>query len=468
MIRGSVAAVAVALLPAAAWGHAFGGRYDLPLPLEYFLGAAGLAVLASFVAAWAFLGQRRAEPFEIRLAVQEPLARSARLFLGALGLATLAMVVAAAFFGPVEVTRNFATVLVWVIWWVGFLLASALVIAIWPAVDPFRALALGLLRLSGRRARRRLPGAAGFLAPLGVLMLVWVELVSDASEDPWALGVLIGLYAGVTVAMVLIYGRCWFRLADPLGRLFELIGRLAMIRPVPGGLAIGPPGEGLLGSARPKPGEVLLVCVLIGAVLFDGLSEVPAWAAVLDFVSGSKSLRASLLFLRGHGVDLLKMLQTMGLIAVIALTITNYYLLSRVASQAAGRNVGTRSFAAAFASSLLPIAAAYHLAHYLSYLLIAGQLMLPAASDPFGLGWDLFGTAGDRLDVGVIGARQVWWIAFAALIAGHSLSVLAGHRRALILFGDPRVALRSQIPMTIAMIGLTVLSLWILSQPITE
>lgn len=468
MTRWGATAIAAVLCPATAWGHAFGGRYDLPLPLGYYLGAAGLAVLASFAAAWAFLGRHRTGPVEIRIAVPEPLARAVRLFLGALGIALLATVVAAAFFGPVEVTRNFATVLVWVVWWVGFVLASALVVTIWPAVDPFRALAQALRRLFGRRTEYHLPRAAGFLAPLGVLMLVWIELVSDASEDPRVLGVLIVLYAGISVAMALIFGRCWFRLADPLGRLFELIGRLAMIRPVPGGLAIGPPGEGLLGSASPRPGEVLLVCVLIGAVLFDGLSEVPAWAAVLDFVSGSQSLRATLLFLRGHGVDLLKMLQTMGLMTVIALTIAIYYLLAWAMSFAAGRIVGTRSAAAAFASSLLPIAAAYHLAHYLSYLLIAGQLALPAASDPFGLGWDVFGTAGHSLNIGVIGTRQVWWIAFVALIAGHSLSVLTGHRRALILFGDPRAASRSQIPMTIAMIGLTVLSLWILSQPITE
>jgi hypothetical protein len=55
-----------------------------------------------------------------------------------------------------------------------------------------------------------------------------------------------------------------------------------------------------------------------------------------------------------------------------------------------------------------------------------------------------------------------------ALIAGHALSVLVAHRRAVVLFLDPRRAALSQFPMTLAMIGLTVLSLWILSQPITE
>src|SRR5918996_2533518 len=60
-----------------------------------------------------------------------------------------------------------------------------------------------------------------------------------------------------------------------------------------------------------------------------------------------------------------------------------------------------------FVFSLVPIAIAYHLTHYLSYLLLAGQLIIPLASDPFGIGWDLFGTAGHCIDISIIGAKFV-------------------------------------------------------------
>ncbi len=36
--------------------------------------------------------------------------------------------------------------------------------------------------------------------------------------------------------------------------------------------------------------------------------------------------------------------------------------------------------------TLVPIALAYHLAHYLSFLLTVGQYMIPLISDPFGYG----------------------------------------------------------------------------------
>jgi hypothetical protein len=38
----------------------------------------------------------------------------------------------------------------------------------------------------------------------------------------------------------------------------------------------------------------------------------------------------------------------------------------------------------------------------------------------------------------------------------------------LTVFGAPRVAVRSQIPIVVFMVGYTMLSLWILSQPIVE
>ena len=121
-----------------------------------------------------------------------------------------------------------------------------------------------------------------------------------------------------------------------------------------------------------------------------------------------------------------------------------------------------------FAGSLLPIAVAYQLAHYASYLALSGQLMLPIVSDPMGRGWNPFGTANLRIDLGVIDAEGVWWIAAAALVTGHALSVFVAHAEALRLFPDRRQAIRSQLPMMVFMVGLTSLSLWILAQPIIQ
>jgi hypothetical protein len=134
----------------------------------------------------------------------------------------------------------------------------------------------------------------------------------------------------------------------------------------------------------------------------------------------------------------------------------------------ARRGKGPGEIARLFVLSLVPIALAYHLAHYLSYLLIVGQYMIPLASDPFGFGWDLFGTRHYLVDIGIVNARFVWIVSVIAIVIGHIVAVFLAHVMALRTFRDNRAALLSQIPMLAAMLGYTMLSLWILAQPIVE
>jgi len=465
-------AAATILSATRAEAHAFGARYDLPLPLGLYLAAAGAAVAASFLGALAFLRSERTHNLHFDLEVPVWVGQALSALLGLAGVLTLAVLLGAAFFGPQEAVRNLATVGIWVIWWVGFVLFSALIVCVWPQADPFRRLAALVTRAVGwtwSREAAEVPVFAGLLAPAGLLAIAWVELVSDWSEEPLALGVLVTAYLAVAIVAGLAFGREWFRIADPLGRIFTVLGQVAPFSATSrAALRIRPPGEGLLDQSDPPRGEVALVTALIGIVLFDGLSETPAWAAVLDFVSESQWLRPTLLWLRDKGADLMKVIRSVGLFTTVAIFYGAFWLLIVVMRALAGGGLRTSQLARSFVGTLLPIAVAYHLSHYLSYLLIAGQLVFPTASDPFGLGWDIFGTRNWSIDISVIGARQIWWIAFAALVAGHSLAVLVGHRRALQVFGNARRAALSQIPMTVAMVGLTVLSLWILSQPITE
>ena len=51
-----------------------------------------------------------------------------------------------------------------------------------------------------------------------------------------------------------------------------------------------------------------------------------------------------------------------------------------------------------FSYSLLPIALFYHLAHNLQHIFFEGKKLVRIASDPFGWGWDLFGTADMLVD----------------------------------------------------------------------
>ena len=121
-----------------------------------------------------------------------------------------------------------------------------------------------------------------------------------------------------------------------------------------------------------------------------------------------------------------------------------------------------------FVPTLLPIAFAYHVAHYLSYLLVAGQVVIPLASDPFGHGWDLFGTAHYKIAVDIVGARFAWYTAVVVIVLGHVLAMYVAHRLALVRFSGTRTARLSQYPLAALMVAYTMVSLWILAQPIVE
>jgi hypothetical protein len=128
----------------------------------------------------------------------------------------------------------------------------------------------------------------------------------------------------------------------------------------------------------------------------------------------------------------------------------------------------TAMLARRFVLSLVPISLAYHIAHYFSYLFIGGQYAIPLVSDPLGRGWDLFGTASYQVDIGLIGPRLQWYVAVLAVVLGHVVAVFLAHVTTLRIFGAGRAGLISQIPMLLLMVGYTMCSLWILSQPIIE
>jgi hypothetical protein len=107
---------------------------------------------------------------------------------------------------------------------------------------------------------------------------------------------------------------------------------------------------------------------------------------------------------------------------------------------------------------------AYVAAHYLSYLLFEGQAMFYLASDPFGEGWDLFGAADRGIDFTYLSQNAIWYLQVGFVVVGHVAALVLAHDRALALYRDPKLAVRSQYWMLAVMVGFTSLALWLLSQ----
>ena len=121
----AVVAIGVGLASQPAAAHEFGDRYDLPLPLTFFLTGAAAVVALSFVIMGVFL-RHTGSPGDYprydlrRMSVFGWLTHPR--FLQALRLIAVAvflLTIATGLFGGENPARNFSIVMVWIVAWVG-------------------------------------------------------------------------------------------------------------------------------------------------------------------------------------------------------------------------------------------------------------------------------------------------------------------------------------------------------------
>src|SRR5262249_48416228 len=199
--------------------------------------------------------------------------------------------------------------------------------------------------------------------------------------------------------------------------------------------------------------EMVFVLLVLATVTFDGVRATPLW---VRFEQGLAAFLPPVVT------------RTLGLALLPGLFLGIYATFCRVIVVASGIQRSAAAVARRFIYTLVPIALAYHIAHYLSFLLIQGQFIIPLLSDPFGFGWNLFGTAHYRPNLSVVGARFAWFTAVTAIVVGHILAVYLAHRVALHTWRAQRSALRSQYPMVMWLLCYAMVSPWPLTQAIVE
>ena len=133
----AVAAVALAT-PTAVAAHAIGGTYQLPVPLTLYLGAAAVAVLASFVVAAIALGPAGAAARYPAASIPDGVMRAASVLLSLLGLAWWGWTLWTAF--VVGDITTVPAVLFWIVLWVGLPILAVLIGNGWRSFSPFRTL----------------------------------------------------------------------------------------------------------------------------------------------------------------------------------------------------------------------------------------------------------------------------------------------------------------------------------------
>lgn len=453
-VAGAGLAVVLAPLPASA--HGLGGRQDLPVPLEFFIVGAGIVLVASFVAlSLLWPAPRLQTPPTHRTLIGGTGARVLFVISGLIGVVALLVALTAGLVGALNPLRNPAPVLVFVAFWLIVPVVSSLVGDIYPIFDPWRRLASPFSQASERLRERvdfgYLPAAVVFLG------FVWLEVVAPDS-GPRNLGIAAGVYTVYLLAAAAAYGRQVMSGSfDGFAAYNRLLGAMGPIRFTPDSIGWRGWLRGLP-HVKERKGLVVLVVLMIGTVTYDGMSGGLWWEETVTTWS-----RASLSEWFGLSRTIADVLTGTAAMTLVIATIGAAYLFAcRTAVRLGGSDLSTRTVASRFAHTLVPIAFAYAVAHYFTLIVFEGQLLISTMSDPFGVGWDLFGTADRRIDYTLIGPNTIWYLQVTVIVAGHLGGVVLAHDRALADF-PAETAVKSQYAMLGLMIALTGLGLAILA-----
>ncbi len=429
--------------------------------------------------------------------------------------AAFILIIAAGLFGNQLPSKNIAPILTWTIWWGGLILVILYFGAAWCYVCPWQAIAewSESLRLWGARKQGltlglKWPKALRNVWPAIFLFiaLTWAELGFAVTYNPRATAYMALAIAGMAFVSAFIFDRASFcRYGCLVGRIIGLYSNFAPVEvrtkdlqacrtcstkscykgnergnPCPThqylpamehntecltcmecvktcekenvSLFARPWGEDLVHVYRPRVDQAALALILVALTGFHGFTMTGRWQNALSWLETDLAL--------GHTAAF-----TCGMAALIVVPVAIYAALVALSWGAGGRRaLGYRAYFVRYAYALLPIALFYHLAHNSEHLLFESQKVIPLASDPFGFGWDLFGTATVSV-APIISLPALWLIQVGLVLVGHVYSLYFARRIAGDIFGSAQNVFRSQIPMLAAMVLFSLASLWLLKQP---
>ncbi len=387
--------------------------------------------------------------------------RPLHALLGLVSAGLLTLVFLTALIGEPSSAQNLAPTFIYVIFWLGLVPVQLLLGNVWPALNPWLAFANGVAWVWRRLGQTWTPPLA-YPERLGVwpgafllFCFAALELCYAEPASPRALALAVALYSYVTWFGMAAYGRrTWVERGEAFTVYFGLLARIAPFGERDGRLVVRVPFSGLAGRET-TPGTLAFVAVMLGSVGFDGFSRSPIWQDLRARLEGPYLLDAP-----GTAELIATGLALAGLVACILIVALAYLGAVQIAHRVVA---DARPLAPEFLLSLVPIALVYAVAHYFTLLVIQGQYALNFASDPFGYGWDLFGTVDYSPNIAPFSPNTVWYVQVGALVGGHVAGLTVAHDRAVTILGE-RDALRSQYAMLALMVVYTVGGLWLLSR----
>lgn len=431
------------------FAHGIGGRADLPIPLWLFTSQSIIALVGSVILLALFWKTAKFKKGAFSREIKSPLILKGwtilEVILRVVSLAIFLAVLFAALFGTLGDGNSIAPVTIFIIFWVGLVILSGLLGDTWQFLSPWDTLAL-----AGSWIKKTLfknhssslaipppsPAVSSWIAIVGLFVFVWLELVHSEPDNTRLVGFLIFIYTIFLLTGASLWGRKWLKQADAFALLHHLVGSLGIFSK----RRIHAPFTQTARLELSLP-QLVFVLVFLGSTAFDGVTNTGIWEKTTGWMQIP--------------------FDTFGLVAAIGIIGTAYFLAMTVTGMITKSD--PFKLACSFGHTLIPIALAYSIAHYFSLLIFEGQDFIRLLSDPFDLGWNLFGTSHIRIDYLLVSTSTIAWVQGISIVVGHVLGVFLAHDKALSLWPhDSKLATRSQYPLLVVMIAYTVLGLLLL------
>ena len=421
----------------------------MTLPTGRYMLGAGLAVVLTAVLA--AIAGRLPEMRPMTLGYRRKLLPE--VVASGLGFLVALVLVGVGVLGPRDPMHNLLTLIFWTVIWVALPLGSMVFGNLWHSINPWTGPVRAVRLLIGWSGRIGLARFGQFPAVLGLAAFSWFQIVSLAPDDPLVLAKVIGAYWLIIFVLAVAEGDDWLESGEFLTVYFGYLSRIAPLWAMREGgrlrLMAGWPGTQILGMAPLTASQIAFVTLTLAALTFDGLRETFWWLALI----GENPLEFS-------GRSAVRVENTLGLVGAWAMTAA-----SVMGALALGRRLsGADMPVGPVMLSFLAIAAGYHGAHYLLMMLTAGQYTLAALNDPFFQGDALLGLAPYYVSMGFLSDRYtmtlIWNIQFVAILGAHVLAVVLA-----LQMSEPQARGVAHLPLTVLMVGYTVLGLWLLASP---
>lgn len=458
------------LLPVA---HALVARKDLPIPAWLFAWGASIVLIVSFFAlsaAWRKprFEQERWRPVGAGLS-RVLLSAPVQILCGAIGVFLLGFSIYAGLHGTEAPDRNFAATFIYVTVWLGFPLFSVILGDVFRPFNPWRAIGRTIggafSSIAGQRpAHLAYPEKLGrWPAAIGLLAVVWLEVIYGGGGgvavglSPHVIGLAALYYSLYTLAMMALFGvEKWCQTGEIFSVYFGMFSQLGSF-----GVKDGRLGRRLPLAAATHwaamPGSVAVVIASIASTSFDGAQD----------GAFERGIERTFNWLVDAGISRLTSLRLADTIFILLCFagVGLVYLIG-VRGMATVRGAPPlKKLRTGFAHTLIPIAFAYLVAHYFSFVVFQEQAQFTyLLSDPLGTATtDLFGTASSGIDFKLLSANAIWYVQVGALVIGHVVGLMLAHDRATAYWGDYRQATRSQYWMLAVMVAFTCFGLYLLS-----